>query len=274
MDSIEHSIDLPAAPQLPGDVGRRLLRVVARSWLVFLIAAVWEVAPRAGIVEPAFLPPLSEVLATGWHLVRNGQLLSHVEASLFRALLGFALAILGCVPLGLAMGWYKGVAEALDPILEVARNTAALALLPVFILLLGIGESSKVALVIYTCSWPILLNTISGVRGVDPLLIKSARTMGISSLQLFRKVILPAALPTVFVGIRLAGAHALLVLVAAEMIGAKAGLGYLIMYSQYNFEITSMYAGILTITALGLAFNHLLVRVERWLTPWSAAPRE
>ncbi|WP_437479221.1 ABC transporter permease [Sorangium sp. So ce1014] len=277
MASLEQSLDLRDEAQpthLLSDVGRWLGRAAARSGILLLVAAIWETAPRVGLVEPAFLPPLSEVLATGWQLLQNGQLLSHIKASLSRSLLGFTLAIVMGVPLGLAIGWYKGVADAINPLLEVLRNTAALALLPVFLLLLGIGEASKVSLVIYSCTWPILLNTISGVRGVDPLLIKSARTMGLSPIQLFRKVILPAAVPTIFVGIRLSGAYSLLVLVAAEMIGAKAGLGYLIIYAQYNFQIPSMYVGILTITALGLAFNHLLMRVERRFTSWKVAPKE
>ncbi|WP_433926265.1 ABC transporter permease [Sorangium cellulosum] len=277
MASLEQSIELheePQQPQLVAEVGRWIGRAAARSGILLLVAAIWETAPRIGLVEAAFLPPLSEVLATGWQLVQNGQLLSHIKASLSRSLLGFSLAILMGVPLGLTIGWYKGVADAINPLLEVLRNTAALALLPVFLLLLGIGEASKVALVIYSCTWPILLNTISGVRGVDPLLIKSARTMGLSPLQLFRKVILPAAIPTIFVGIRLAGAYSLLVLVAAEMIGAKAGLGYLIIYAQYNFQIPSMYVGILTITALGLTFNTLLMRLERRFTAWKVAPKE
>jgi NitT/TauT family transport system permease protein len=118
-----------------------------------------------------------------------------------------------------------------------------------------------------------LLNSIAAVKNVDPLLVKSARTMGLSSGQLFRKVILPAALPTIFVGMRLAGASSLLVLVAAEMIGAKAGLGYLIIYSQYNFQIEHMYVGIITITALGLLFNHALGRLERRFTAWKVAPQ-
>jgi NitT/TauT family transport system permease protein len=113
-----------------------------------------------------------------------------------------------------------------------------------------------------------LLNTISGVRTVDPLLVKSARTMGLGSYDLLRKVVLPASLPTVFAGIRLAGAYSLLVLVAAEMVGAKAGLGYLIIYSQYNFQIPHMYVGIVTITCIGLLFTQVLQRLERRFTAW------
>ncbi|HTV18623.1 MAG TPA: ABC transporter permease [Polyangiaceae bacterium] len=251
---------------------RRLWRAARRSVAIAAFLLIWELAPRLGLAEPAFLPPLSEVLRTGVELLANGQLASHVQASLSRSLVGFGLAILYAVPLGLAIGWYRPFASVVSPLLEALRNTAALALLPVFILLLGIGEGSKIALVIYSCSFPILLNTIAGVRNVDPLLIKSARTMGLSSLQLFRKVILPAAVPTVFVGIRLAGAYSLLVLVAAEMIGAKAGLGYLIIYAQYNFQIPNMYVGILSLTVIGLCFNQVLQQIEKHFTRWKPAP--
>jgi len=256
---------------LHGRASRVLGRAFHGSVAIVAFLTFWEIAPRIGLAEPAFLPPLSTVLASGWELLKNGQLCHHVQASLSRSLLGFALAICHAVPLGLAIGWYRRFANVVNPLLEALRNTAALALLPVFILVLGIGESSKIALVVYSCSWPILLNTITAVRNVDPLLIKSARTMGLSSFQLFRKVILPASLPTIFVGIRLAGAYSLLVLVAAEMVGAKAGLGYLIIYAQYNFQIPHMYVGILSITILGLLFNQALQQVEKRFMRWKTA---
>jgi NitT/TauT family transport system permease protein len=156
-------------------------------------------------------------------------------------------------------------------LLEVFRNTAALALLPVFVLLLGIGETSKISIVLYARTWPILLNTISAVRTVDPTLLKMARSMNLPAHRLFQKVILPASIPTIFTGIRLSGAVSILVLVAAEMVGAKAGLGYLINASQFNFAVPQMYAGIVTISVIGLVFNQLLVALERRFTSWRPA---
>ncbi len=236
--------------------------------LAFL--AVWETAPRIGLVDKVFLPPFSEVAQTFVELVGNGQLAEHVSASLSRALVGFAIAVVVSIPLGVAIAWYKPVADFLNPILELFRNTAALALLPVFILILGIGETSKIALVVYASAFPILLNTISGVRTVDPLLIRSARSLGLSPIRLFQKVILPASVPTIFTGLRMAAASSILVLIAAEMVGAKAGLGYLITAAQLNFQIPSMYAGIVTIALVGLAFNGVLVAIERRLSRWRA----
>jgi len=276
MASIEQSLQLsPATTVRPFDALLGALRgTVVRSAAILVVLLTWEILPRLHLVEPAFLPPLSVVLQTGWALVRSGELWAHIQASLSRALIGFALSIVSGVPLGLLMGWYRGFERTISPLLEALRNTAALALLPVFILLLGIGEASKISLIVYACAWPVLLNTLSGVRNVDPLLIKFGRTMGLSPLELFRKVILPAAVPTIFVGIRLAGATSLVVLIAAEMIGAKAGLGYLIIYSQYNFQIPHMYLGILTITTIGIVFNALLVHVERRFTSWKPAAQE
>lgn len=234
--------------------------------IAFLL--VWEAAPRLGLVDRIFLPPFSEVATTWIKLVASGQLEQHLGASLARSLAGLVIAIVIAVPLGLLIGWYRLAGELLNPLLELFRNTAALALLPVFVLLLGLGETSKISLIVFACTWPILLNTINGVRTTDPLLTKSARSLGFTSLQLFTKVVLPGAVPTIFTGIRLAAANSILVLVAAEMVGAKAGLGYLITTSQYNFQVPQMYAGIITISLLGLTFNQILSALERRLSRW------
>lgn len=251
-----------------GAVSRSLAGFGQRSILLIGLLILWEAAPRLGLIAAVFLPPFSEVIAAGWQLAQTGELYDDVSASLLRALSGFLISVALIVPLGLAVGWYARVGNLLNQFIEICRNTAPLALLPVFVLLLGIGEMSKITMVIYSCAWPLLLNTVAAVKQVDPLLIKSARTMGAKPQQLFRKVILPAALPTIFVGIRLASASAMLVLVASEMVGAKAGLGYLIINSQYSFLIPQMYFGILGITVIGLALNAVLQALERRLMRW------
>jgi len=245
-----------------------LNKVFKRTIAIILLLVVWEIVPRAGLVDRTFFPPFSVDIRAWWELLVSGDLGTHFQSSIGRSLTGFILAIAAAIPLGLLIGWYPKLAELLTPLLELFRNTAALALLPVFILILGIGETSKIAIVFYACSWPILLNTINGVKNVDPLLVKSAKSMGLGPLRLFQKVILPASVPTIFTGIRLAGANSILVLVAAEMVGAKAGLGYLINYTQFNFQIPQMFAGIITISLLGLLFNQLLVTLERKFSSW------
>ncbi|WKN48326.1 ABC transporter permease [Nocardioides sp. Arc9.136] len=237
---------------------------------ILVLAVVWELAPRYGLVDRYFVPPLSEVLDVWWGLARSGDLTEHLRASLVRSGVGFGLAVATAIPLGAAIAWYSPVRQLFTPVLEIFRNTAALALLPVFVLVLGIGETSKIAIVLYACFFPILLSTISGVANVDAQLLRSARVLGLSPVATFRKVVFPAAVPTIFTGIRISGAAAILVLIAAEMIGATAGLGYLINYSQFNFLIPQMYAGILTTSVVGLAVNYALVALERRFSRWRA----
>lgn len=254
--------------RLVAKAGSLLTGTVKRTAAIAAFLALWEIAPRIGLVDRTFLVPFSEAVRALIDLGGNGQLWDNARASLIRSVVGFGIAVAVAVPLGVLIGWYRPLADLLNPLLELLRNTAALALLPVFVLLLGIGETSKIAIVVYACVWPILLNTISAVRAVDQTLIKSARSMSVSTPQLFAKVILPASLPTIFTGLRMAGAASILVLIAAEMNGAKAGLGYLVNSAQQNFLMADMYAAIIAISLLGLAFNQLLVALERRLTRW------
>jgi len=249
----------------------RTLTVTRGAAGLVALAVVWELAPRLGIVDAYSIPPLHVVLQEWWGMVLDGELWRHVSASLKRSVIGFALAIALAIPLGAAIAWYRPVREFFTPTLELFRNTAALAILPVFILILGLGETSKIAIVLYACFFPILLSTIAGVASVDPQLLRSARVLGLSPIETFRKVAFPAAVPTIFTGIRISGAAAILVLIAAEMIGAEAGLGFLINYAQYNFLIPKMYAAILTTSLLGVAVNYGLVALERRFSKWRAA---
>lgn len=256
-----------------GGAKRRLGQGTRRSAAIVLFLLLWEYGTQYAL-DPArkvFLPPLHVVLQAWWGLVQSGQLQQHVTASLTRSAIGFSVAIVAGIGLGLVVAWYDGLREFLTPLLEAFRNTAALALLPVFVLLLGIGETSKISIVTYASFFPVLLNTIAGVRTVDPLLVRAARSLGLGSLRLFQKVVLPSAVPTIFTGVRMAGTASILVLIAAEMVGAKAGLGYLIVNAQSSFQIPDMYAGILTVSLFGLLVNSILVRLERHFSRWRVA---
>lgn len=271
MTALEHTADDATSVRSPTrsfSVGLALSNLFRQSGAILTLLVLWETLPRLGLVDVTFLPPFSEVAEAFGRLLRSGELIQHLLASTGRALAGLIIAIAIGIPLGLAIGWYRWLGDALDPLIEMFRNTAPLALLPVFVLILGLGETSKIALVIYSSLWPILLNTISGVRNVDPLLIKSARSMGLPARRLFTRVILPASTPTIFTGLRIGGAYSILVIIAAEMVGAKAGLGYLVNYTQFNFQIPEMYAGIITLSVIGLLFNHAILRIERRVTAW------
>ena len=243
-------------------------RVIDSSVGIVLFLALWEALPQLGVVNPGYLSPPSAVLGAVLDLASSGDLLKHLQASLLRSFAGLLLAIACGVSLGLVMGWFARVESVLDPLLQFFRQTSALALFPVFILFLGIGELSKIAIIFWASFWPILLSTISGVKQVDGLLINSALSMGANRWFLFTKIVLPAASPSIFTGIRLAGAYCITALVAAEMIGAHSGLGFLTLNSQEVFQIPSMYAGILLLAVVGLLLNFLLALLERRFTYW------
>jgi len=239
-----------------------------KSIATALFLLMWELLPRFHAVDPFYLPPFSKVLEALWALTVSGEVFKHVGISLQRAFTGFIIAIIFSIPLGIIMGWFQKFESIVDPLLQIFRNTSALALFPVFILIFGLGEISKTAIILWGAIWPTLLNTIGGVKSVEPLLIKSARSMGISQFNLFRKVILPAATPSILTGLRLSATHSVLVLVAAEMLGANAGLGFLIFYSEQKYAIPEMYVGIISISLLGFAVNYLLVALEKRFTRW------
>lgn len=243
-------------------------KIFSRCAAVILFLALWQVLPSVGIIDPVFFPPLSKVLQALYGVAVSGELIADIIASLRRAILGFGLALLVAIPLGALIGWFKKVEFVLDPLLQAFRQTSALALFPVFLLLFGIGETSKVAIVFWGAVWAVLMNTISGVRNVDPLLIKSARSMGSSNLHLFFKVIFPAAFPTIFIGIRLSATTSILILVAAEMMGSNEGLGFLLNDSQAKYLIPKMYAAIITMTIIGLIVNYILVLFEKRINKW------
>ncbi|MGD9480906.1 ABC transporter permease [Shinella sp. G-2] len=258
-----------AAPSALGQVSAFLSPFFARYGLVLAFLALWQISSTRGWVNPAVFPPLDVIVAALWDSLSSGALVDDIAISLQRSGIAFLAAVAIGIPLGLVMGQARIVEQALDPLLQFFRQTSALALYPVFILLLGLGETSKVFVIFWATLFPILLATIGGVKEVDTKLIEMARTYGASRLTVFRRVVLPAAVPAIFVGLRLSATTALLLLIAAEMIGANKGVGFQVMNAQYNFQIPLMFAAILLLALLGLAANAVLVLLQRKLCRWS-----
>jgi ABC-type nitrate/sulfonate/bicarbonate transport system permease component len=242
----------------------RLTRILAI--VVFVLG--WEILSRSGLVSTLFLPPPSVVARTGWHLLLNGSLFGNISASLGRVLAGFFLATLLAIPLGIVAGMSTTIFNSIDPIIELFRPIPVLALLPLAILWFGIGESSKIFIITYAAFFPIFINTLAGVRYSDPTLIQVASTLGASRLQIFYRVVLMSALPSLAVGIRLGLGFAFLALVAAELIASTRGLGYLIMDARLTFQTDVSMVGIVSLGVLGYAMNAILVRIERWALAW------
>jgi NitT/TauT family transport system permease protein len=229
---------------------------------------LWEVVSRFELVDSLILPAPSAVFITFIGLVKSGELISHTSISLYRALLGFLLAAAIALPHGILIAWFKTVEDLTNPLVELFRPIPAVALIPVAILWFGIGNLSKIVIIAFACYFPIILNTISGVRQVDVNLLKVARLFNASRLQTLTKIILPSAFPSIMTGLRLGLAVSLILLIVTEMIGARSGLGLMIIEAEYTFKTEKMFAGIFTIGFIGFFFNELLVRVERRLTRW------
>lgn len=248
---------------------QRSLSLIARYGLLVLFFAGWQIASSAGWLNAAVIPPLDKIIVALWNGITQGALLGDITISLQRAGLAFFAAIVVGIPLGLFMGQIRPLEQALDPILQLFRQTSALALYPIFILLLGLGETSKVFVIFWAALFPILLSTISGVKEVDAKLLEMAKTFGAGRLTLFYRVIVPASVPSIFVGLRLSATTALLLLIAAEMIGANQGIGFRVMNAQYNFQIPMMFAAIFLLAFAGLLANAILVLLQRRLCRWN-----
>jgi ABC-type nitrate/sulfonate/bicarbonate transport system permease component len=172
------------------------------------------------------------------------------------------------VVLGLLIGYWRVFYALLEPLIELIRPIPPPALVPIYILLLGIEDRMKITVTIVSAVFPIIVSTIQGVRSVDPLLVDTARTFGYSGLAVVRRIILPASLPSIFAGMRISLATALIVTIFAEMLAGDSGVGYFILNAQRSFAIPAMYAGVLTLAVIGYAFNRLFVSAEHLLLRW------
>jgi len=242
--------------------------ILQRSLAIGVFFLLWELAPRYGIVNRSFLPPLSEILEHGYEFAIAGKLLPHILISLARSFGGFFLAVVVAVPLGILLGWSKSIDHYLTPLVEMLRQFNTLSLLPVFIMFFGIGYLTNVVIVFWVALWPILINTTTGVKYVDPILVKYGRSLSLSDQQIFVRIVLPSALSSIISGMRLAVTHSLLVLVLSEQVGASSGLGYLVGNAQYILGIHIMYLAILLLALLGFLANRSLILLENRLTWW------
>lgn len=236
---------------------------------ILLFFAAWQLAPQLGGIVETFIAPPTLVLKTLYEMLLGEELAPSITISLFRAASGFFLAAAVAIPLGFLLGGgFRTFERLVNPVLRFLGQVNPFSLFPLFILFFGIGEISKVAMIFWVCIWPILFNTVNGVKQIDPLLIKSARSMGCGVTVLFFKVILPAGSPGIFHGLKMGCGTAFFMLIAAEMIGASAGLGWLVWNAQINFQMPQLFAATALISLLGLALNQTFALLETRLVGW------
>jgi ABC-type nitrate/sulfonate/bicarbonate transport system permease component len=251
-------------------------RTLARSigvLLIVLLGAVWEATVRAKLVDTPTLPALSEVLHAFWQLLVDGTFATVFLPSLERLFLGYFIACAAAILLGIAMGFNRWIFRLFNPLVEILRPIPSPAYVPMAILFLGIGNQMKVFMVAFASFFPILLNTISGVRNVDRVLIDTGRTFGLTRAQLIVKVVLPSASVYILTGMRISLAVALIVTVLAEMVTGNDGIGFFILNSQRSFHIAEMYAAVIALAVVGYALNQLFVFVESRLLAWNIGQR-
>jgi ABC-type nitrate/sulfonate/bicarbonate transport system permease component len=236
--------------------------------VLLALALLWEAAGRGAWVHKVLLPPLSAVLATLYDAVASGEIPRHLAVSLWRAAAGYALAALAGIALGIAMGYWRRAYEACEITIELLRAVPPPAIIPLAMVFLGIGDGLKVFVIFFACVFPILVNTIDGVRSVDPVLVRTARTFGLGAGRTVWKVIVPVAAPYIMTGLRVATAIALILTVISEMIGATSGIGYFILGAQRTMHITQMYAGILVLALTGYAINRGFLALDGRLMAW------
>ncbi|MED4599775.1 ABC transporter permease [Paenibacillus validus] len=229
---------------------------------------IWEIVCRLEWVSPLFLPSPTGIVAAGWELLTQGDLLQNTGASLYRIVLGYLLGASIGIVIGLLLGFSRWAEAMGTPILFSLYPIPKIALLPLIVLWLGIGELPKVTIIALGVFFPVVINTFSGVKNVDPILIKAAVSFGSNHMNVIRKVILPGALPVIFAGLKLAAGTSLLLLVAAEMIAAKQGIGSMILHYGNLMITTKLMVGVVVLSLLGLLFNRSLQWLENKLLPW------
>lgn len=238
----------------------------AISPLCFLL--LWEIIGRSGWIDIYFLPPVSSVLKSLWTMIESGEIFPHIAASLFRGLTGYVFATLIGVTLGIAIAYSRVVEYIADPLIELIRPISTFALVPLMFVWFGVGNGSNIVLIAKACFFPIVLNTIAGIKGVDTKLIQAARSLGAEGLQLWTHVLIPSALPMIVTGLRVSTAIALLAIVGVEMIAGSSGIGFLVVDAQRVFDTERMFAAIVVISLIGFYIDRLVKHLQQRLMGW------
>lgn len=239
---------------------------------IILFFIVWEMLTRINmeveLANPTFFPAPSLIFLQGIELVKSGLLVDSIMVSTMRVAIGAIIGILLGVGAALLIGQSKKLDEWISPILNILGPIPALAILPLFIIWFGIGELPKIILIAWTVFFPVLTNTLEGIKSVNPLLIRSALSLGANQGHIYKKIVLPSVLPNILAGCQISLGLAFSALVVSEMLGAKSGLGYLIIDARNYFKLTNMYVAIIVIGLEYSLFSLLFKQIEKKMLKW------
>jgi ABC-type nitrate/sulfonate/bicarbonate transport system permease component len=230
----------------------------------------WEIFARLGWIDQRFFPAPSSIVATFVELSRSGELWTNLSASLIRLFWGCLLGGIPALLLGLAMGLYRPVRALVDPLVAATYPIPKSAILPLVLLIFGLGEGSKIAMVALGVFYPMIINTTAGVLEIDRIYLDVGKNFGAGRWQTFRTIALPGAAPLIMAGMKLGAGMGLILIAIAEMIGAQSGIGYMIWNAWQLMSVDTMFVGLIVIAILGFAFTWALDELERWLLPWKA----
>jgi len=236
--------------------------------IFLLLGLLWSVASVLGLVSPFLLPGPVAVMEAGRQLIADGSLVRHVAISLQRVILGYGLSVATALPLALLFGLLPRLRALVEPALEFLRQVPPLALLPLLILWLGIGEVQKIGVIVLSCFFPIFLGALGGIAQADPKLVEVGRACGLSSSEILRRIVLPASLPALVVGLRIGLGYSWRALVGAELIASSSGLGYMIIDAQNLARTDIVLVGVFVIGVLGLIADALARAAIRRSAPW------
>jgi ABC-type nitrate/sulfonate/bicarbonate transport system permease component len=240
-----------------------------RAFLSVVVGLVlWEVVGRYIVTNPILFSPLSKVLEVGWKLAVTGELARHFGVSALEFALGFLLSSVVGIAVGFLMATSRRTQDILDPWVSFFYSSPLVALMPFFLLIFGVGLASKVAIVFVIAVFPILLNAFVGIRSADPHLLEVAKAFNCTRQQIFMKILLPAALPYVIVGLRLGIGRALTGVVVGELFASRAGVGYLITAAGQSFDTATVFLGVLIFSIMGVILMEALKWLENTLAPW------
>jgi NitT/TauT family transport system permease protein len=245
----------------------RLMNLISPLVLI----GIWELAAQTGMIDVRFFPPPSKIFKVMWNMIENGLLMKHVWASLQRVFWGIMFGGIPALILGVSMGLYRNLRMVVEPVIAATYPIPKSAILPLILLIFGLGEASKIVMVATGVFYPILINSMAGVLEIPKVHFDVSKNFGAGRWQTFRTVALPGALPLIMTGLKLGVGLGLVLIAIAEMVGAKSGLGYMIWNAWEILSVETMYVGLITIAVLGLCFTLILNEIERLIVPWKTA---
>lgn len=236
--------------------------------LIFVLMLLWETLSRTKIINPIFFPPFSQIIIALIKMTLKIEVINQTGHTLYRFILGYLLASFIAIPMGLLMGRSKFFYTLFEPLTEILRPIPSASIIPLAIIIFGIYTKMKLAVIIFGSIWPILINTIHGVKSIDPVLIDTGKIFNLNKRQFYAKILLPAAAPSIFAGMRISLAIALILAITVEMIVGSNGLGFYIINWERSFHFKEMYAGIFILSFLGYAINRLFLIINDKVIKW------